>query len=262
MSHPLKYCSALAACLAAGAAAAQPMRMEAPPALYRQGEPMVLTPAPQASPNSPNEALVATFRQWSRRSGNPSFVVFWARSLTDDATSDFASYFAEVISATPWTLSDVQVSGRVAATDSRDQRIGQQMSEALQASFMNTLINSGGRVMDREALMRKVSLKQSVTERRDKQYLETLALEQGVEFLIEIVPDYKPSSPTDLTFLVKVTHLPTSTIRAQFASDGRPPAGRARFVAGAAGFERRTENRMTVQNVGAQIAYDTMGKFQ
>ncbi len=244
-----------------GDATAQQYRPEPPAALYRQGEPMVLTPPPAANPNASNDASVAAFRQWSRRSGNPSIVVFWGRSLTDDATSDFESYFAQVITATPWELTNVAVAGRQATTDSRDQRIGQRMSEALQASFMNTLINSGGRVMDRNALMRKASLKKSSGDIRDKQFLETIALEQGVQYLIEIVPDYKPASPTDLTFLVKVTHLPTSTVRAQFASDGKPPAGRTRFVAGAYGFERRTENRMTVENVGAQIAYDTIAKF-
>ena len=136
------------------------------------------------------------------------------------------------------------------------------MSEALQASFMNTLINSGGKVMDRNALMRKASLKTSSGNIRDKQHLETVAMEQGVQYLIEIVPDYKPASPTDLTFLVKITHLPTSTIKAQFATDAKPPSDPARYVANSSGFQKVIVTRMTVENVGAQIAYDTLAKFR
>ena len=181
-------------------------------------------------------------------------------SFTDDATSDFESYFAQAITATPWELTNVAVAGRQATTDSRDERIGQRMSEALQASFMNTLINSGGRVMDRAAMMRKASLKSTSGNIRDKQHLETIAMEQGVQYLIEIVPDYKPASPTDLTFLVKVTHLPTSTVRAQFATDAKPPS-RTGYVANSDGFTKVTVTRMTVENVGAQIAYDTIAKF-
>lgn len=263
MSKALKI--GVAACAAAivfgGLAAAQTYRPDPPASLYRPGEPMVLTPPPAPNPQAGNNAAIASFREWNRRAGNPSMVVFWARSFTDDATSDFESYFAQAITATPWELTNVAVAGRQATTDSRDQRIGQRMSEALQASFMNTLINSGGRVMDRAALMRKASLKPDAGNIRDKQRLETIAMEQGVQYLIEIVPDYKPASPTDLTFLVKVTHLPTSTVRAQFATDAKPPADPARYIASSAGFQKVQVTRMTVENVGAQIAYDTIAKL-
>jgi hypothetical protein len=264
MSRTIKFCVAAASLAVAALSAdamAQQYRPEPPAALYRQGQPMVLTPPPAPNPNAANNASVAAFREWNRRAGNPSMVVFWARSFTDDATSDFESYFAQAITATPWELSNVAVAGRQATTDSRDQRIGLRMSEALQASFMNTLINAGGRVMDRAALMRKASLKATSGNIRDKQHLETLAMEQGVQYLIEIVPDYKLSSPTDLTFLVKVTHLPTSTVRAQFATDAKPPSDPARYVANSNGFQKVIVTRMTVENVGAQIAYDTIAKL-
>ena len=171
----------LAAALAVtGSAGAQTYRPEAAPVPYRDGPP-VMTPRPQADPNAGNDAVAANFRQWNRRAGNPQILVFWSRSLTDDATSEFESYFAEVIKSTPWKMSTVQVAGETRVNEGRDERIGSSLSAALQASFITTLIDSGGKVIDRNALMRKVSLRQSREDRMDKQYLETLALQQGIQ---------------------------------------------------------------------------------
>ena len=98
----------------------------------------------------------------------------------------------------------------------------------------------------------------------DIQYLETLAMGQGIQYLIEILPDDDASSPTGVTFTVKVTHLPTSTVRAQFATSGDPPRGEAKYVAvNGAGFEKRAApSRQTPQLIGAQVAYDTMTKLR
>lgn len=253
--------SAILALAMASGAAAQTYRPEPAQPLYRDG-PAVMTPRPQADPNAGNDAVASSFRQWNRRSGTPRILVFWSRSLTDDATSEFETYFAEVIKATPWRMSTVQIGGSTRTNEGKEERIGSSLSSALQASFITTLINSGGQVIDRNALMRKVSTKQSREDRMDKQYLESLALEQGIQYLVEIVPDYRPASPTDLKFTVKITHLPSSAVRAQFISTGLPPQGRSQIVAGAYGFVRATEVTNTVENVGAQIAYDVMGKFQ
>ena len=98
----------------------------------------------------------------------------------------------------------------------------------------------------------------------DIQRLETLAMGQGIQYLIEVLPDDDLASPTGVSFTVKVTHLPTSTVRAQFVTTGDPPKGPAKIVAVAgAGFEKRTaDSRKTPQTIGAQVAYDTMAKLR
>lgn len=229
---------------------------------YRSGQPPVLTPAPKADPNGGNKAAAANFRQWNGASGRPTILIFWSRSLSDDAASGFEDYFTQVIADLPAGILTSQVSGSRPTESGRDQRINRALSEALQGSFMTTFLDNGAEILDRNALIRKVSVGRSKVDRFDKQNLETMALENNVKYLVEIVPDRKPASPTRLTFLVKITYLPTSAVRAQFASDGSPPPGATRNVAGSYGFEKRTENTITVENIGAQIAYEVMGRIR
>jgi hypothetical protein len=137
-------------------------------------------------------------------------------------------------------------------------------TRGVESSILSTFISAGARIVDREAVMRKVSASKSREDRMDIQYLETLAMGQGIQYLIEILPDDDASSPTGVTFTVKVTHLPSSTVRAQFATTGDPPRGEAKYVAvNGAGFEKRAAaSRQTPQLIGAQVAYDTMTKLR
>jgi hypothetical protein len=255
----LKLLSAVAALAMLGAA--MPVSAQYQAGQYRPDQPPVASPM-RENPEAGNDSATASFRQWNRREKNPTIMVFWSRTLSDDATDDFNSYFSEVIVATPWVLSTYQEAGTQRKTDSRDQRLGRQLSEGLQGAFMNTLIEGGGSVIDREALMRKVALKQGKADRSDKQNIESLALAQGVQYLVQIVPDKKPGSVTELTFNIKVIYLPTSAIKAQFVASGKPPPGPTSYVTTSRGYQKVTETRMTVENIGAQIAYDTMAKFR
>lgn len=251
-----------AALLTALPATAQPVRPEPAAPQYREGQAPVMTPRPKADPNAGNNASAADFRQWNASNGRPTILIFWTRSLTDDAVSGFEDYFGEIVANLPSGMATAQVAGSRPTESGRDQRINRELSEALQGSFMTTFLDNGAQILDRNALIRKVSLNRSREDRSDKQYLETLALEQGVKYLIEIVPDRKLNSPTKLTFLIKITHLPTSTVKAQFASDATPPSGSSRIVAGSYGFERRTDSNITVETIGSQIAYDVMRKIR
>ncbi|MDB5454353.1 MAG: hypothetical protein JWO33_2931, partial [Caulobacteraceae bacterium] len=58
--------------------------------------------------------------------------------------------------------------------------------------------------------------------------------------------------------------LPTSTVKAQFVTSGDPPRGPTRIVAvNGAGFEKRAApSRQTPDLIGAQVAYETMGKLR
>lgn len=277
--------AATLAVLAGPAAAQQQQYRPAAPAVpYREGLPAVNAPAPSASPDAGNYAASSAFARWYQAAGRPSMLLFWNRQLLEDATSQYDSVqtgrvdsvaAAQGASIYGWRGSAsaaVAGSSTVAETRQYQERMtdgsygfrNTNFTRGVESSILSTFLAAGARIVDREAVMRKVSATKSREDRMDIQYLETLAMGQGIQYLIEILPDDDVSSPTGVTFTVKVTHLPTSTVRAQFATSGDPPKGEAKWTAvNGAGFEKRTgPSRQTPQLIGAQVAYDTMTKLR
>lgn len=274
----------LAAIAGPAAAQQQQYRPAAPAVRYREDMPAVNAPAPSASPDAGNYAASSAFARWYQAAGRPSMLLFWNRQLLEDATSQYDSVqtgrvdsvaAGQSASLYGWRGSAsaaVAGSSTVAETRQYQERMtdgsygfrNTNFTRGVESSILSTFIAAGARIVDREAVMRKVSATRSREDRMDIQYLETLAMGQGIQYLIEILPDDDASSPTGVTFTVKVTHLPTSTVRAQFATPGDPPKGEAKWAAvNGAGFEKRTgPSRQTPQLIGAQVAYDTMTKLR
>ena len=284
MLHRMKL-AALAALLAAGPAMAQPQyRPQAPAVTYREGMPEVNTPAPSVNPDAGNYASSGSFARWYASAGRPTMLMFWNRQLIEDATSQYDSVQttrsagiamgeAAAVRGRGWAAG---ASSGVAASASESRQFQERMTDSsygfrsnnftrgVESAILSTFLSAGARIVDREAVIRKVSAKHAREDRMDIQYLETLAMGQGIAYLIEILPDDDAASPTGVTFTVKVTHLPTSTVRAQFTTSGDPPRGEAKWVAvNGAGFEKRAAaSRQTPQLIGAQVAYDTMSKLR
>lgn len=272
-----------AALVAAAAPALAQQRPTLPAVGYREGMPAVNTPPPPVNPNAGNNTTAAGFSAWYAKAGRPTMLLFWNRELIEDG----ASQYDGVISTTSVGAADsgafaargrgVAVSGAsstaVAASETRvyEERTTDSRytfkdgiyAKGVESAIMGTLLSAGARIIDREAVIRKIGANKSRDERMDIQHLETLALEQGVQYLIEVLPDNNLASPTGVSFTVKVTHLPTSTVRAQFVTTGDPPQGPSKLVAvNGAGFERRAApSRRTAQLIGAQVAYETMAKL-
>jgi hypothetical protein len=266
---------AVAAAAVAAPAAAQPG--------YREDMPAVNV-APKASdPDAGNLAASAAFAAWNRRAGRPSILVFFNRQLIEDGASQYDSVTTTAAAGVA-EHGAFAVGGRhaaVAGSASRaavvsetrsfqeranDGRYGFRsgpFTRAVETSLMSTLLSADARVVSREALIRNVSASRSKDDRLDIQHLETLALQKGVEYLIEVLPDDNAGSPTGVSFTVRVTHLPTSAVKASFITTADPPRGPSRLVAGPDGFERRApESRATPERIGAQVAYDIMGKLR
>ncbi|MFN4177618.1 hypothetical protein [Phenylobacterium sp.] len=279
----LPVLAAVAIVAAAPPAAAQVRDLGPGAGSYRQGLPSVNTPAAKPDPQAGNRGAAADFAAWNAKAGRPSILVFWNRELLEDATSLYDSVTttrvdgaaekgAFVARGRGVVVGGAASSASVAAETrsyqerSTDSRYGFRdglFSKAVEASLMGTLLNAGARVMDREALIRKVGAARSQEARLDVQHLETLALEQGVKYLVEVLPDDDAASATGVSFTVKVTHLPTSTVRAQFVTRGDPPAGPSRLVAVSDGFERRADQpERTPEAIGAQVAYEVMGRLR
>lgn len=296
---PKLLAATLAGLALAGTAAAQ-SRPEAPAVTYREGMPAVNAPAPTASPDAGNYAASSAFARWYQAAGRPSILLFWNRELLEDATSQYDSVqtglavgasrsdavaarnssslgIADYGVAAGQSDSIAASSRGASAVVATEQRQYQERStnsryaladptyaHGVEAAIFSTFLSAGAKMVSREALMRKISTQKSREDRMDIQYLETLAMGQGVQYLMEVLPDNDLASPTGVSFTVRVTHLPTSTVKAQFVTSGDPPKGQARWTAvNGAGFEKRTApSRQTPQLIGAQIAYDTMTKLR
>jgi hypothetical protein len=244
-------------------------------AQYRDGMPGVNAAPPPANPDVGNHATSASFSAWYAKAGRPSMLLFWNRELTDDATTEYESRVTTSTGAAVASVSGGGVTyaegalvsettaGQRRLTETQYSNLGGAYSQALESAYLGALLNAGVKVIDREAMMRTVSRREDRENRLDKQWLETLALEQGIKYLIEVLPNASPRSPTGMSFTIKVTHLPTSTVKAQFVTSGDPPVGPTRIMAGPNGLERRApEGRRTDELVGAQLAFDTMNRLR
>lgn len=257
----------LAAALVSAPAHAQ-YRTEAPTAPgYRPGQPQVLAAPPPENPEAQSQQATTAFRRWYASAQRPALLIFWNRELSDQATTQYAevSTTREQVQGTPESGAQskvaMQEAYRRAMGPGQYAALDPMLSARLETAFQAAWLQSGVEVVDRTALIRKMSTVASKEDRADTQLLESVALEQGVQYLVEVLPNATQSSPTGFNFLVKVKHLPSSTVMAQFLSAAQPPAGPSRWAATPGGFEKRTENRTTPETVGAQLAVETMGRL-
>lgn len=273
-------------CAAAIAAAAVPataqMRPVAPNPGYREGMPAVNTPPAAINPNAGNNATSAAFAAWYAKAGRPQMLLFWNRELIEDGASQYDKVTSEVAVGASDTDAAAYRGRRIAAAASsttsvaayekreyeeRSTNSGYGFRDGLfakqvESTILSTLLGAGVRVVDREAMIRNVGANRSREDRMDIQHLETLAMQKGIQYLIEVLPDNNAGSPTGVSFTVKVTHLPSATVKAQFVTSGDPPRGASRLVAANGGFERRAaESRQTPALIGSQVAYETMSRI-
>lgn len=261
----------------AGAAAAQ----------YRGGQPDVLPPPRLADPSAPADAALRAFTGWYGSQGRPRLLIFWNRALTDETTTrsvdksrevDERRYGESVVGETTSTRFgeatksnteglDKRVvsreSGSEVVTGKRYSDVKQSASDVLETTFLNAFLAAGADIADREALIRRLSIGQAADERADVQQLEAKALDSGIHYLVEVLPSREPKSPTGLIFLVKIKHLPTSSLVAQFQTPAAPPPGPSRIVAvPGEGFQRQAgADRTTPPLVAVQLATETMSRF-
>lgn len=227
--------------------------------------PDVMSRRVAADPEGGMRQTIADFSAWNRRAGAPKILFFWNRELTDDSASRYRTVNRSVsaVAAAPGLVvgankstqeDELTTGGKYSALNSED-------SDDLESAFLNAFLSAGANILDRRALMRKVSTGQDRGDRSDQQYIESQALEQGVDYLVEVLPNPAVGSQTDFVFTVKITHLPTSSIKSQFRTSALPAAGPARLVAGPGGFERQTANRTTPEYVARTLAVETMRSF-
>ncbi len=252
-------------------------------AQYRDGQPDVRPPRAEADPDDAANAALNAFAHWYQAAGRPRMLLYWNRQLTDETTTrrtdktivdrtygestsgeTTATDFGEAkLKETDGTERNVTSRESEAITGKAYSKMNRQASDVMETVFVNTFLAIGADIADRDALIRRLSLSNPKEDRGDIQFLETQALASGIQYLVEILPDPQASSPTGLVFTVKIKHLPSSSLHAQFQTRAVPPPGPSRIVAvQGVGFQRQAgADRTTPPMVAVQLATETMIRF-
>lgn len=246
---------------------------------YRDGLPAVNAQPVARDPDATSIQVTGAFRRWYASVNKPALLIFWNRELTDDATTRYA----DVTQGREETRSTKSAVGGQGAThtsgDDATSKISSQesskriltggehtpldplLSARMETAFQTAWLEAGTELVDRNAIIRKMSTVASQQDRADTQLLESVSLGQGVEYLVEVLPNSTPQGATGLTFLVRVKHLPSATLVAQFLTSAQPPAGAAHWVATRGGFEKQRDNRTTPETMGAELAVEVMQRM-
>lgn len=261
----------IALCAIGGLLVSAPLCAQSRPGLpavgggeMRPNMPQVNPRRPEADPGQQFRQISTEFAERNRAQGSPRILLFWNRKLDDETTTRYRSRDrgASVLARRPGLA--VGAYDRIQEQERTTGGIHEDMhpddSSAYESAFLSAFLRAGANIVDRDALMRKVSAGSNAPDRADQQYIESQALEQGVSYLLEVLPSYG-SGPEGLVFQVKVTHLPTSTVRAQFRTAATPPSGPDRLVAMPGGFERHRDRCDTAECVAEQLAAEAMQRI-
>ncbi|MBB5985742.1 hypothetical protein [Sphingobium lignivorans] len=255
-----------ASALACGGAQAQERTgMPAVAGAERGGMPAV---NPRRATADPDAAMYRTqdeFRSWSRKAGNPRILLFWNVALTDESSSRYRlraqedvtveAYRGTVTRSTDAVIEAERTTGGPSAWLDRDDE------GDLESAYVTAFVRAGANLVDRAALMRKVSAARNQDDRVDQQFMETLAVEEGIDYLVEVLPEYRSGSATGMIFGIRVLHVPSSRVVATFRTEARPAAGPERLVARPGGFQRERDERITPDLVAETLASETMRGF-
>lgn len=234
------------AAVAAATDETRPLYREQPQTLNRQGQPPVLTPAPTPEPTVavqvevPSPQTRDAFRAAYRRAGSPRLAVFWNRVFSDGLRDMEAgkrivleTSRAEASDGADKTFSERQTERVVLKAESRTDtgRRGSPVTEIgefrFQAGYLQPLVRAGANVIDRATIMRITDagrrLRDSAVPLDDRQLIETAALTDHADLLIQISLSPSAESKTGVFFHVTILEVKTGRIRASFFHDGTFP---------------------------------------
>lgn len=250
-------------CLAGSMTAvqAQPMR----PATLPAERPDMPAVNPRSAPIPTGGSIIrvnSAFANWSHSHHEPRILLFWNVRFDDEASTVTEQQTSghSVTTAVPGQVAkEFEVtSGERRVTGGRQSLLDRDEEEQLETAFADGFLAAGANLVDRAATMRKASVDRNRSDRIDQQFMETLAVEQQADYLVEVVPRYDTKSPTNLTFSVKIIHVPSSRVRAQFLSSGMPEAAPERLVARPGGYVRERADRRTPDNIAQALASQTL----
>ena len=251
--------------------------------LYRSGTPAVLKPAGGEAGETrraaiPSAATRDAFRQAYRQAGLPRLAVFWNR-LFDDRLREMEAESRLVVEGNR----DVRTEeagktslwrdrgGWTASLETRREGarpapLSEIAGFKFQTGFLTPLIEAGAAVVDRAAVMWLTEARRA---RRgdgpagnvaDRQLVETTALMERADILIQIALSPSGESPTGAFFHVSIVDVKTGRIQASFFNDATFESERGKkWTATRGGYARvGKERKVDLERVGRTLAAQAM----
>ncbi len=228
----------------------------------------------------PSQRVRAGFREAYSRIGAPRMAVFWDRQFSDRLRD--MRLEGRVVLQTDRTGTEHEYSRRSVSmgirkpvfVDAEKSVLTEIEISRFQAGYLQPLIEEGVRVIDRAAIMRLSDairrLDGSAMQVDDRQLIETDALRNHADLLIQIALSPSGDSRTGVFFHVSIVEVNTGRIRARFFHDGyfpepeRPPS-RQVWKATREGYVRvyeeapiPEERRVTLEEMGKILVAQTM----
>lgn len=243
------------AAFAASALSCATAAEEAGEGFYRKGTPPVLKPAGDAEAAArraevQSAAARDAFRRAYRQAGSPRLAVFWNRVFDDrlremetesrlvvegrrDAQTGKAGEISTERDRGAWTASiETRRDG------ARPWPVSEAAGFRFQTGFLGPLIESGAAVIDRAAVMRLTAARRTLSSvgagasgpagaAADRQLVETAALMEHADLLIQIALSPSDESPAGAFFHVSVVDVETGRVVANLFHDAAGDAGSA-----------------------------------
>lgn len=249
----------------------------------RENTPEVLTPPPQAElPDT--QPIIDAYAQSYARQLRPRIVVFWNRDFGDEVVTSYRDVLTansnlhagasanasgrvlgNSMSASEDATLSVDSSTEIAVESRRiDPQVRQGLTELVdwkvEGLFMQTLLNGGTRLVDREVIFRSTGRDSESNQQVNRQKIEMDSLIDKADLLMEVflAPDYEAKS--GVAFRVSVTDINTGVIVAHLYTPASPPTlVTSGYQATNRGFQKvETESEFETVDIGKTLALRTM----
>lgn len=257
---------------------------------YRENMPEVWGPSADDEPArveerrvGPSAAQIARdFRGAYNRAGTPRMAVFWNRSFSARLSQWVAqgrlkvtrTGSAAVDVQTPDSSSSGTLRTERSGTASYERNVGQDgrrtgmgaLADAeFEYGFTDPMLGAGAQLIDRSTIMRvtdsTAGRAAGNTRLDDAQLVETEALKEFADYVVEITMLPDASAPGDKAFRVQVKRIPDGLIVANLVTRGQRPAGgpKVTWRATSGGYEKQVvEQTVSAQELGRHVALETM----
>lgn len=229
--------------------------------IYRANTPKVLVPDGNAddgrSTEIPSAEARLAFQRAYRRAGTPRLTVFGNR-VFDDRLREMEAESRLVFKGNrvgqagdanrlshergEWTVSIEKRQDHV-----RPQTLSEKSGFRFQSGFLRPLIEAGATVIDRAAIMRLTAAEQALAEParsiEDRQFVETSALMDRADLLIQIAFSSSVDSENTAFFHVSIIDGKSGQIKANFFHEATPSnEGRQTWSAVSGGYVKVTQS--------------------
>lgn len=207
---------------------------------------------PPPAPPSQGAVASARFRQAYVAAGSPKIVVLWNRVFDDEVASTYKER------NTP--------DGRVVEerlVNKRADLVAEPIEWEVERAFTRTLVASGARLVDRNAMMRLQGLQDKAERGANVQAIETRALIGRADIMIEVLQTEDKRLDEGISFRVTAKSVRDAEVLADVLSAGRPPARPMPLVAAdvPGGFVRAQQSDASPSDVGRQLAIEVMNSL-